>query len=97
MARKFAAWQGIISSAAEIVALAKAVPSLNKVVDHMFGFSPAGASSEKWKSDIAAMGEVQNVVMKVSGLVEGFSSPQTDAASALVKCSGALDHVHQSF
>ena len=85
------------STAAEIVALAKAVPSLTIVVDHMFGFDPVSASSEKWRSDITVMGDVQNVIMKVSGLVEGLDSPQTDPSNALVQCSGALDHVYQSF
>lgn len=84
-------------NAAEIVALAKAVPSLIIVVDHMFGFNPASSTPEKWRSDITAMGGVQNVVMKVSGLVEGIGSLQTDPASALDKCSGGLDHVYQSF
>lgn len=85
------------STAAEIVALAKAVPSLTIVVDHMFGFDPVSASSEKWRSDITVMGDVQNIIMKVSGLVEGLDSPQTDPSNALAQCSGVLDHVYQSF
>jgi L-fuconolactonase len=83
--------------APDIVALAKAVPALTIVVDHMFGFSPAAASADKWKSDISALAGNRNVVMKVSGLVEGFDSPQTDAAKTLVQCRGALDHVYRTF
>ena len=83
--------------AADIVALARAVPSLTIVVDHMFGFKAVSSSSDKWKSDIANLGEVQNIVMKVSGLVEGFDSPQTNSPGTLINCRGALDHVYESF
>jgi L-fuconolactonase len=83
--------------AADIVALARAVPSLTIVVDHMFGFKAVSSSSDKWRSDIANLGEVQNIVMKVSGLVEGFDSPQTDSPGTLINCRGALDHVYESF
>ena len=83
--------------ALDIVALAKAVPALTIVVDHMFGYSVALSSSEKWRSDITAISRAQNVVMKVSYLVEGCDSFQTDPASTLALCHGALDHVYQSF
>jgi predicted TIM-barrel fold metal-dependent hydrolase len=35
--------------------------------------------------------------MKVSGLVEGLDTPQTDAVSTLAQCRDALDHVYQAF
>jgi L-fuconolactonase len=85
------------ASAADIVALAKEVSSLTIVVDHLFNISGAESPSASWKSDIIALSEAKNVVMKVSGLVEGLNSPQTDSTSALTLLQGALDHVYQSF
>jgi L-fuconolactonase len=83
--------------AADIVALAKTLPSLAIVVDHMFDFKARLSSSEKWRGDIAALGSVKNIVMKVSGFVEGCDTPQTDADTALVQCRPALDHVYEMF
>jgi len=83
--------------AADIISLARALPSLTIIVDHMFGFRAASPSAEKWRTDITALGEEQNIVMKVSGLVEGCSSPQTDPDSALIQCREALDHVFRNF
>lgn len=83
--------------AADLVALAKAVPSLTIVIDHMFGFNPASSTPEKWSSDITTLSRAHNIVMKVSGLVESSKSPQTDAAIALSQCKVGLDHVYQSF
>jgi L-fuconolactonase len=83
--------------AADIEALARAIPSLTIVVDHMFGFNAVSSLEDKWRSDIANLGGLQNIVMKVSGLVEGFDSQQTDPSGTLIKCKGVLDHVYQSF
>lgn len=83
--------------ATEVIALAKAVPSLTIVVDHMFNIRGAASPSAKWYSDITALSGPKNIVMKVSGLVEGLDSKQGDAASALELCRGALDHVYKTF
>ena len=83
--------------AEDIIALAKSLPALIIVVDHMYGFKTELSASEKWRSDIKAMGEHQNIIMKVSGLVEGCDSTQTDPDTALIQCRGALDHVYQMF
>jgi len=84
-------------NAADLVALANVVPSLTIVVDHMFNIKGAASPSAQWRSDITALAGAKNVVMKVSGLVEGLDTPQTDAASALALCRHALDHVYQTF
>ncbi len=89
--------------AEDIIALSKAVPTLKIIVNHMFGFKPQSwsdpiaASRDKWKSDISAMSGSGNIMMKVSGLVEGFEFPQTDPSITLAKCQGALNHVYRSF
>ena len=83
--------------AEDIILLAKSLPALIIVVDHMYGFKTELSASEKWREDIKAMGEHQNIIMKVSGLVEGCDSPQSDANSALIQCRGALDHVYRMF
>lgn len=89
--------------AADIVALAKTVPTLKIIVNHMFGFKPQSwsdpniGSTDKWKSDIIALSGSGNIMMKVSGLVEGFDSLQTDPSMTLEKCQGALNHVYKSF
>jgi L-fuconolactonase len=83
--------------AEDIISLAKALPALIIIVDHMYGFKTELSSSEKWRGDIKAMGEHQNIVMKVSGFVEGCDSPQTDPDTALIQCRGALDHVFRMF
>lgn len=83
--------------AEDIISLAKALPALTIIVDHMYGFKAELSSSEKWMGGIKAMGEHQNIVMKVSGFVEGCDSPQTDPDKALIQCRGALDHVYRMF
>jgi predicted TIM-barrel fold metal-dependent hydrolase len=83
--------------AEDVISLAKSLPALIIVVDHMYGFKTELSASEKWRGDIKAMGENQNIVMKVSGFVEGCDSPQTDPDAALIQCRGALDHVFQNF
>ena len=83
--------------AEDIISLAKALPALIIIVDHMYGFKAELSSSEKWMGGIKAMGEHQNIIMKVSGFVEGCDSPQTDPDTALIQCRGALDHVFQNF
>lgn len=83
--------------AEDVVSLAKALPALTIVVDHMFNFKAKSCSSEKWRGDVSAMSEAGNVVMKVSGFVEGCDSLQTDPDTALIQCSGALDHVYRTF
>jgi L-fuconolactonase len=83
--------------AVDVVALAKAVPSLKIVVDHMFNIRGTAAPSPQWRSDILTLSVPKNIIMKVSGLVEGLNSTQTDPDSALAQCTGALDHVYQSF
>jgi L-fuconolactonase len=83
--------------AAEVVALTKKVPSLTIVLDHMFNISEVASPSPRWKSDIMALSEQKNVVMKVSGLVEGLDSPQTDSLAAFTLCRDAIDHVYKSF
>lgn len=84
-------------SAVDVVALAKKVSSLTIVVDHMFNIRGTASPTPQWRSDILTLSTEKNVVMKVSGLVEGLDSPQTDPTSALTLCTGALDHVYQSF
>lgn len=83
--------------AEDIISLAKSLPALIIVVDHMYGFNKELSATEKWRSDVKAMGEHQNIIMKVSGMVEGCDSPQKDSGTALLQCRGALDHVYQNF
>jgi L-fuconolactonase len=81
----------------DIVSLAKAVPLLRIVVDHMFNIRGTEAPSQQWRSDIVTLASAKNIAMKVSGLVEGFGQPQTDADNALTQSKGALDHVYRAF
>ena len=83
--------------ASDIVSLAKALPSLIIVVDHMLVIRGTASPSAQWHSDIQAIAEPKNVVMKVSGLVEGFDSKETDVIRALEMSRGALDHVFKYF
>ncbi|MFZ5832188.1 MAG: amidohydrolase family protein [Planctomycetota bacterium] len=83
--------------AADVVALAKAVPSLTIIVDHMFTIRDTSTPSEQWKSDITTLAETKSTVLKVSGLVEGLNAPQTDVESALALCRGAIDHAYEAF
>jgi L-fuconolactonase len=83
--------------AADVVAMARAVPSLSIVVDHMFNITGTANPSMQWRSDIMSLAEVKNIVMKVSGLVEGLDSLQTDPGVALTKSTSAMDHVYNAF
>lgn len=82
---------------ADVVLLAKAIPSLTIVVDHMNNIRGTANPSAQWFADIQELSGPGNIVMKISGLVEGFESRETDVDRAFEMSRGALDHVYKHF
>jgi len=82
---------------AEVVALAKQVPELRLVIDHVGAAGDARKITAQWKDDTRRAAEAPNVFMKVSGLVEQAGTPPGDAPRAMDVYLPILDHLWQSF
>lgn len=70
----------------DVARLARALPRLTIVIDHLAGVSlAAGTVAEEWRRDLAAVAKCERVVAKVSGLPEATgrtdgSAPREEAA-----------------
>ena len=88
---------GGVPSLPEVAALARAVPQLRIIIDHVANVHIDGhAPPENWRDGMSAAGQQTNVLCKVSGLVEG-SGQRPAAPRDLNFYRPVLDHVWHCF
>ena len=86
------------SQLAQVVALGRAVPSLNIVVDHCANVRVDGRRPpDEWLRGMDAMAALPNVHVKVSGLVEGTGRANGDAPSDVSFYQPILDALWERF
>jgi predicted TIM-barrel fold metal-dependent hydrolase len=83
---------------ADVARLAKAVPGLRVLIDHVAGVRVDGkAPDTSWKNAVLAAGENPNVYCKASGLVEGTGRADGSAPTDPDYYKPTLDAVWQAF
>jgi predicted TIM-barrel fold metal-dependent hydrolase len=85
---------GFVATAA---ALAKEVPELRIVIDHVGAAGDPRKLTSAWKSETKRAAECANVFMKVSGMVEQTAAPPGEAPREPEVYRPVLDHLWESF
>ena len=89
---------GGVASLPDVAALARIVPTLRIVIDHVANLRIDGkAPPESWLHGMRAVGNQPNVFCKVSGLVEGAGQGDRPAPREVEFYRPVLDHVWNCF
>ncbi len=88
---------GGVELVAKAVALAKEVPELRIVINHLGAAGDPRKLAQEWKDDVRRAGQEPNLHMKVSGLVEQTDAPDGQAPREPGFYLPILDHLWESF
>ncbi|MCB1224178.1 MAG: amidohydrolase family protein [Verrucomicrobiales bacterium] len=85
------------ASTADAVRLAREVPDLRIVIDHLGNPRDSTRPDPEWKEAMSRLAEQPNVNMKISALVEATKTPPGQAPTELDVYRATLDHLWQAF
>lgn len=88
---------GPATSLPALAKLAKEVPALRIVIDHLGAPGDPASLRPEWKPGILSVAKLPNVFMKVSALVEQVKCPEGQAPREASYYQPVLDHLWESF